>query len=245
MDEEQEVEQSEDAEGLEEQLEELKQAKAKSKAAFTRLRHQLLRLLEEDEEEELPSRRQVRDLCLKLDLAQENAMDIMAKLSDLHSRRKAKQNIQKVSQEMDKLENEYTEAQNQAQDYIHARKDETSSAGSGVPTNIRLRQQKEREARHEVEKILEEVNKKEKEIITMKKDLEEENERRQYEWDKQMQHEHERLQADERNLQKRFQELENEVDMELGLRQQALPQSNITSRRNRRSRDYDNQDHAG
>ncbi|XP_070582255.1 uncharacterized protein [Ptychodera flava] len=47
-----EVEQSEDAEGLEEQLEELKQAKAKSKAAFTKLRHQLLRLLEEDEEED-------------------------------------------------------------------------------------------------------------------------------------------------------------------------------------------------
>ncbi|XP_070535141.1 uncharacterized protein [Ptychodera flava] len=42
-----------------------------------------------------------------------------------------------------------------------------------------------------------------------------------------MQHEHESLQAAERNLQKGFQELENEVDMELGLRQQRSPQSQI------------------
>ena len=42
----------------EENVEELKQLKSRAKSAFTRSRHQLLQLLEE---EDLPSRRQVRN----------------------------------------------------------------------------------------------------------------------------------------------------------------------------------------
>ena len=107
----------------EENVEELKQLKSRAKSAFTRSRHQLLQLLEE---EDLPSRRQVRNAQRNLNAKQETAMEILARLSDEYRHLNDRNSRKKVSQEMEKMEDEFSESQNRAQEYLDARKDELS-----------------------------------------------------------------------------------------------------------------------
>ena len=83
----------------EENVEELKQLKSRAKSAFTRSRHQLLQLLEE---EDLPSRRQVRNAQQNLNAKQETAMEILARLSDEYRHLNDRNSRKKVSQEMEK-----------------------------------------------------------------------------------------------------------------------------------------------
>ena len=138
----------------EENVEELKQLKSRAKSSFTRSRHQLLQLLEE---EDLPSRRQVRNAQRNLNAKQETAMEILARLSDKYRHLNDRNSRKKVSQEMKKMEDEFIEAQNRAQEYLDARKDELSSTCSDVSENVRHLQMKENEARRQVEQIQEEV----------------------------------------------------------------------------------------
>ena len=79
--------------GIEAHLEELKQLKSRAKAGFTRSRHQLLQLLEE---EDFPSRRQVRYAQQRLNSNQENAMEIIAMLSDEYGRLNDRKSREKI-----------------------------------------------------------------------------------------------------------------------------------------------------
>ena len=63
---------------VEERIESLKQQRAKDKSAFTKTRNKLLGLLDE---EECPSRREVRAICDKLSEVQEYSLDTMQRLS--------------------------------------------------------------------------------------------------------------------------------------------------------------------
>ena len=90
--------------GIEAHLEELKQLKSRAKAGFTRSRHQLLQQLEE---EEFPSHRQVRYAQQRLNSNQENAMEIMARLSDEYSCLNDRNSREKIGHEMEKLEPEF------------------------------------------------------------------------------------------------------------------------------------------
>ena len=106
--------------GIEAHLEELKQLKSRAKAGFTRSRHQLLLLLEE---EDFPRRRQVRYAQQHLNSNQENAMEIMARLSDEYGRLNDRKSLEKIGQKMKKLKHKFSEAQNRTQEYLHARRD--------------------------------------------------------------------------------------------------------------------------
>ena len=198
----------------EENVEELKQLKSRAKSAFTRARHQLLQLLEE---EDPPSRRKVRDAQRTLNSKQETAMEILARLSDEYRHLSDINCRKKVSKEMEKMEGEFSEAQDRAQEYLDTRKDELSTTCSSISENVRQLQLKENEARRQVEKICKEVRQKEEEVARMKKEIETDFERRKGAWEDQIRAEQERLHAANREVQIRHEQLDREMNNELGL----------------------------
>ena len=98
-------------------LERQKQSKSRSKAAFTRARHGLLQLLEED----LPSRSQVREAREKLEKQLDKVMEDLEALSTMYEERQDTININKLSQEIERIEEEFTDAQNRTQEYLDSR----------------------------------------------------------------------------------------------------------------------------
>ncbi|XP_063441925.1 uncharacterized protein LOC134722246 [Mytilus trossulus] len=109
------------------QLEDLKKEKAKAKSAFTKTRHSLLQILEED----FPDREEIKVIQEKLINAEEKAMDIMGNLYDKYKHRNDIQNVMKTTKEMEKIEEEFTEAENECRDYLIESK-VASSVGSSV-----------------------------------------------------------------------------------------------------------------
>ena len=114
-------------EDVEERLETFKQQKAKAKTNSTRARLKLLALIDDDHP---PRRSEVQEECRKLDTALEKAMCVMENLSDEYSRVGDRYNRRKLGREIEQLENEFTEAQNRAQDYLDKTKPESSSESS-------------------------------------------------------------------------------------------------------------------
>ena len=91
----------------EDRIESLKQQKAKDKSAFTRIKNKLLSLLGE---EDYPSRREVKADCQRLCGVQKRPMSTMEELSQEYLSSKGKEKRKKLTNEMDRLEVEFSEA---------------------------------------------------------------------------------------------------------------------------------------
>ena len=122
-----EEEQRNISEDVAERLETFKQQKAKAKTNFTRARHKLLALSDDDHP---PGRSAVREERRKLDTALETATCVMENLSGDYSRVRDRYNRRKLGREIEHLENEFTEAQNRGQEYLDKTKQESSSESS-------------------------------------------------------------------------------------------------------------------
>ena len=85
---------------------------------FTKTRKQLLVIIQQNK----VTTDEIKEECEALDIAQEEAMGIMARLLDKHIAEKDNKNSEKLSQEIDNIEIEYSDAQNRAQrafDEVH------------------------------------------------------------------------------------------------------------------------------
>ena len=133
----------------EERIESLKQQKAKDKSAFTRIKNKLLSLLDE---KDYPSRREVKAACQKLCEVQERTMSTMEELSKEYLSSKEKEKRRKLTGEMDKLEAEFSEVHDKAQEYLDSRKDELSSLATDASENTRRRRIEESVVRKSLEK---------------------------------------------------------------------------------------------
>ena len=125
----------------EDRIESLKQQKAKDKSAFTRIKNKLLSLLGE---EDYPSRREVKAVCQKLCEVQERTMSTMEELSQEYLSSKEKEKRKKLTNEMDRLEADFSEAHDKAQEYLENGKDELSSLATDALENTRRRRIEER-----------------------------------------------------------------------------------------------------
>ena len=105
------TEPEEENSGNGETIVELKQLKAQAKTVFTRTRRQLLVTIQQDK----VTTDEIKEGCEALDIAQEEAMGIMARLLDKYMAEKDSKNSEKLSQEIDNIEIEYSDAQNRAQ----------------------------------------------------------------------------------------------------------------------------------
>eukprot|EP00794_Sanderia_malayensis_P002099 gene2099-2384_t len=103
---------------------ELKEEKAKAKSAFMRARNRLLELVEETDLQ------RVRDERFKLDICQARAMDSMVALSDYYRDQKNCKAKKLVTEEMEKLMNEFEHAHNIAQEYFDERRESASDKSS-------------------------------------------------------------------------------------------------------------------
>ena len=91
-----------------ETMAELKQLKAQAKTVFTKTRRTLL-------QQEKVSTCEVKEACEALDTAQEEAMEAMARLLNKYIAEKDYKSSDKISQEVEKIKVEYSDAQNRMQ----------------------------------------------------------------------------------------------------------------------------------
>lgn len=132
----------------------IKVEKTKAKSSFTRAKNQLLSLLDE---EDLPSRRQVKVGRSKLDVAQENVIELLGKLSELYVTGNDNKNIEKTEQEMESIENDYSKVQSRTQEYLDSRKDDISSHTSVRSEQVKLKRVEEWRS-HNVENVFAKEN---------------------------------------------------------------------------------------
>ncbi|PFX21661.1 hypothetical protein AWC38_SpisGene13841 [Stylophora pistillata] len=155
----------------EDRIENLKQQKAKDKSVFTRIKNKLLSVLDE---EDYPCRREVKAVRQKLCEVQECAMSTMEELSQEYLSCKEREKRKKLTDEMDRLQVEFSEAHDKAKEYLNNRKEELSSLATDASENTRRRQIEESVLRKSVEKqTLGEKIKREQDSASGKEDLEE------------------------------------------------------------------------
>ena len=106
---------SDEIDEVENRLEELKYRKARVKTAFTKTRNQLLNLLDE---EECPDLKLIKGMRRKLSDKQEEALQVIDALAFEYSRRSDKNALSKITVEIEKLETEFSDAQNRVQVYL-------------------------------------------------------------------------------------------------------------------------------
>ena len=119
---------------IEELIEDFKQDKARQKSSFTRIKNKLLHMLDE---QDYPSRIEIKGMCHQLSDAQERAMETMHRLSMEYALLKDREKRKKVVEEMDKLELEFSEANEKVQEYLDALKDELSSLATEASESTR------------------------------------------------------------------------------------------------------------
>ena len=89
------------------------------------------------DEQDYPSWREIKEMCHQLSDVQERAMETMHRLSMEYALLKDRQKRKKVVEEMDKLELEFLEVNEKAQEYLDAHKDELSSLETEASENTR------------------------------------------------------------------------------------------------------------
>ena len=103
------------------------------------------------------------------------------------------------------------------QEYLDARRDEPSRLSSDVSATVKQLHLREIEARQEAERNQEEVHHKEEEVARLKREIETDFARGHKTWEDQIRAEKERLFEANRQVQVRREELEREMNNELGL----------------------------
>ena len=136
-----------------EELAVLKQHKSRSKASFTREKNSLNILLEED----LPSRRKVREVCNKLSCLQENVIADLVKLSNVYQKSKDSKKVKNILDEMEYIEEMFQTVQQRADEYLDERKYEQSSVLSGRSQRKKEVQEEQLKSEQQAKKLEEEL----------------------------------------------------------------------------------------
>ena len=138
----------------------LKQKKRSSKSSFTRTRHKFEELLNED----LPSRREIKEYKRKIDEQLQQVMILLTELSVLYEQAKNLDGQNCLVDEMEKIDTEYSNIMDQAKEYLYNRKDESSSITGTVPSKVRRLQQDEIDAQEKIKEIEREFKQKQEEL---------------------------------------------------------------------------------
>ena len=138
----------------------LKQKKRSSKSSFTRTRHKFEELLNED----LPSSREVKEYKRKIDEQLQQVMILLTELFVLYEQSKNLDGQNRVVDEMEKIDTEYSNIMDQAKEYLYNRKDESSSITGTVPSKVRRLQQDEIDAQEKIKEIEREFKQKQEEL---------------------------------------------------------------------------------
>ena len=138
----------------------MKQKKTSAKSSFTRTRHKFEELLNED----LPSRREVKEYKRKIDEQLQQVMILLTELSVLYEQSKNLDGQNCLVDEMEKIDTEYSNIMDQAKEYLYNRKDESSSITGTVRSKVRRLQQDEIDAQEKIKEIEREFKQKQEEL---------------------------------------------------------------------------------
>ena len=100
-----------------------------NKIHFTRSRNNLLLLVEE---QDMPSRRAVKEACRKVNSCLELVMEVLTNFSDFYTRNGEVQKNKILIREMEQIEKDYYTAYEAAQEYLNSCKDDSSSITADV-----------------------------------------------------------------------------------------------------------------
>ena len=134
----------------------MKQKKTSAKSSFTRTRHKFEELLNED----LPSSREVKEYKRKIDEQLQQVMILLTELFVLYEQSKNLDGQNRVVDEMEKIDTEYSNIMDQAKEYLYNRKDESSSITGTVRSKVRRLQQDEIDAQEKIKEIAKEFKQK-------------------------------------------------------------------------------------
>ena len=134
----------------------MKQKKTSAKSSFTRTRHKFEELLNED----LPSRREVKEYKRKIDEQLQQVMILLTELSVLYEQAKNLDGQNCLVDEMEKIDTEYSNIMDQAKEYLYNRKDESSSITGTVQSKVRRLQHDEIDAQEKIKEIEKEFKQK-------------------------------------------------------------------------------------
>ena len=121
------------------EINEIKQTKSRSKAVFTRDRNCLVRLLEED----LPSRRKVRELLEKMNEKYGKYLEDLTNLSDYYSKIGDRKKANSIMDELEEAEEAFTSAHRDVEQYLEQRREDAPSwcltGRQNAPTQSRVK----------------------------------------------------------------------------------------------------------
>jgi len=100
-------------------------------------------------------------------------MEDLGALSKTYEKRQDTANVSQLSQEIERIKEEFTDAQNRTQEYLDSRKDELSSIASDTAQKIRQAQGKMMKAKKKAEQMEASILKEEEAIQTEKRKVEE------------------------------------------------------------------------
>ena len=134
----------------------LKQKKTRAKSSFTRIRHKFEELLNED----LPSTREVKEYQKKVDEQLQQVIILLTELSVLYEQSKNLDGQNRVVDEMEKIDTEYSNIMDQAKEYLYNQKDESSGITGTVQSKVRRLQQDEIDPQEKIKEIEKEFKQK-------------------------------------------------------------------------------------
>ena len=145
----------------------MKQKKTSAKSSFTRTRHKFEELLNED----LPSRREIKEYKRKIDEQLQQVMILLTELFVLYEQSKNLDGQNRLVDEMEKIDTEYSNIMDQAKEYLYNRKDESSSITGNVRSKVRRLQQDEIDAQEKIKEIEREFKQKQEELELQRTEL--------------------------------------------------------------------------
>ena len=134
----------------------LKQKKTSAQSSFTRTRHKFEELLNED----LSSRRKVKEYQKKIDEQLQQVIILLTELSVLYEQSKNLDGQNRVVDKMEKIDTEYSNIMDQAKEYLYNRNDESSSIIGTVRSKVRRLQHDEIDAQEKIKEIAKEFKQK-------------------------------------------------------------------------------------
>ena len=123
--------------------------KTSAKSSFTRTTHKFEELLNED----LPRSREVKEYKKKIDEQLQQVMILLTELFVLYEQSKNLDGQNRVVDEMEKIDTEYSNIMDQAKEYLYNQKDESSSITGTVQSKVRRLQQDEIDAQEKIKEI--------------------------------------------------------------------------------------------
>ena len=146
----------------------MKLKKTSAKSSFTRTTHKFEELLNED----LPRSREVKEYKKKIDEQLQQVMILLTELFVLYEQSKNLDGQNRVVDEMEKIDTEYSNIMDQAKEYLYNRKDESSSITDNVRSKVRRLQQDEIDAQEKIKEIEREFKQKQEELEPQRTELE-------------------------------------------------------------------------